>query len=243
MQVATDALRAARGAAADYLLVDTAGRLHVDEDLMEELARVREAVKPHQTILVLDGMVGQDAVRSSRRSATRMPIDGVALTKMDGDARGGARSRVRAATGVPILVRRDGREDLGARGVPSGSPRLADPRHGGRALAGREACRRPSTLEKAQQLQRRLEKRQFTLEDFLDQIRQIGRWDRSRRSLKMVPGARSCCRRRASFDEREMVRVEAILQSMTPGERQRPEIINGSRRRRIARGSGTVCRT
>jgi signal recognition particle subunit SRP54 len=239
VQVAADAWRAAKAAAADYLLVDTAGRLHVDADLMAELGRVREAVRPHQTILVLDGMVGQEAVPVAEAFRKQMPIDGIALTKMDGDARGGAALSVRAATGIPVLFMGTG-EKVSALELFH-PDRLASRILGmGDVLTLVERVQETFDIEKAQQLQNRIERRHFTLEDFMEQLRQVRKMGPLDEILRMVPGASKMMPAGGAFDEREMVRVEAILQSMTPGERQRPEIINGSRRKRIALGSGTV---
>jgi signal recognition particle subunit SRP54 len=239
VQAASDAWKAAKAAAADYLLVDTAGRLHVDADLMAELVRVREAVRPHQTILVLDGMAGQDAVPVAESFRSQLPIDGIALTKMDGDARGGAALSVRAATGIPVLFIGTG-EKISALEVFH-PDRLASRILGmGDVLTLVERVQGTIDAEQAQQMQSRLERRQFTLEDFLAQLRQVRKMGPLDEILRMVPGASKMLPAGASFDEKEMFRLEAILQSMTPGERQRPEIINGSRRKRIARGSGTV---
>jgi signal recognition particle subunit SRP54 len=239
VQAASDAWKAAKAAAADYLIVDTAGRLHVDADLMAELVRVREAVRPHQTILVLDGMVGQDAVPVAEAFRSQLPIDGIALTKMDGDARGGAALSVRAATGIPVLFIGTG-EKISA--LETFHPdRLASRILGmGDVLTLVERVQGTVDLEKAQQMQSRIERRQFTLEDFLEQLRQVRKMGPLDEILRMVPGASKMLPAGASFDERDMLHLEAILQSMTPRERQRPEIIDGSRRKRIARGSGTV---
>jgi signal recognition particle subunit SRP54 len=238
VQVAADSWRAARAAAADYLLVDTAGRLHVDEDLMQELARVRDTVKPHQTILVLDGMVGQDAVQVAEAFGKRMPIDGVVLTKMDGDARGGAALSVRAASGIPILFIGTG-EKVSALEVFH-PDRLASRILGmGDVLSLVERVQEGVDQQKAEKLAERLQKRQFTLEDFQDQIGQVRKLGPLQDIVKMIPGASKLLPEQGEIDEREILRVEAILSSMTADERRRPEIIDGSRRRRIARGSGT----
>ncbi len=236
--VSVDAWRAARAAGADYLLVDTAGRLHVDEDLMQELSRVREAVKPHQTILVLDGMVGQVAVQVAEAFHARMPIEGVALTKMDGDARGGAALSVRKASGIPILFMGTG-EKVSALEVFH-PDRLASRILGmGDVLSLVERVQEGVDQKKAEQLVERLRSRQFTLEDFQDQIRQVRKLGPLQDLVKMIPGASKLLPDQGEIDERDIVRVEAILSSMTMSERQHPEIIDGSRRRRIARGSGT----
>jgi signal recognition particle subunit SRP54 len=184
-------------------------------------------------------MVGQDAVQVVEAFRDRMPIDGVALTKMDGDARGGAALSVRAATGVPILFLGTGEKISGLEVFHP--DRLASRILGmGDVLSLVEKVQETVDLEKAEQLQRRLEKRQFTLEDFLDQIRQMKKMGPLEEIAKMIPGAAKLLPAQGGLDERELVRVEAILQSMTPGERERPEIISGSRRRRIAQGSGTL---
>lgn len=237
--VAGDAVAAAKAAAADYLIVDTAGRLHVDADLMDELDRVRQRVRPHQTLLVLDGMVGQDAVTVAQAFQERIPLDGVVLTKMDGDARGGAALSVRAATGVPILFLGTGEK---VSGLEVFHPdRLASRILGmGDVLTLVEKVQETVDLEAAAKLQERLEKRQFTLEDFQDQLKQVRRMGPLEDILKMIPGANKLLPESGAIDDRELVRIEAILGSMTADERRRPEIIDGSRRRRIARGSGTL---
>ncbi|MBM3286529.1 MAG: signal recognition particle protein [Candidatus Eisenbacteria bacterium] len=237
--VATAALKAAKESAADFLIVDTAGRLHVDADLMEQLRRVREAVAPHQTILVLDGMAGQEAVPVAAAFKEQMPIDGLALTKMDGDARGGAALSVRAATGIPIFFLGTG-EKTSALEIFH-PDRLASRILGmGDLLSLVEKVQASADLERARKMQERLERRQFTLEDFLEQLRQVKRMGPLEDLVRMIPGASKALVGGASLDERQIGKVEAILQSMTPRERERPETIDGSRRRRIAQGSGTV---
>ncbi|MBD3160702.1 MAG: signal recognition particle protein, partial [Candidatus Eisenbacteria bacterium] len=236
--VARGALRAAKDAGADALLVDTAGRLHVDEELMDELGRVRDAVKPHATILVLDGMVGQEAVPVAQAFGERLPIDGVALTKMDGDARGGAALSIRAATGIPILYLGTG-ERLS--GLELFHPdRLASRILGmGDVLSLVERVQDTVDQDQAEKLQRQLEKKQFTLEDFHEQLKQVRKMGPLDELIKMIPGAGKMLPAGGQVDETELVRIEAILQSMTHKERRSPEVLNGSRRRRIARGSGT----
>jgi signal recognition particle subunit SRP54 len=237
-RVAAEARKLAKAVGADYLIVDTAGRLHVDEKLMEELARVRDAVEPHQTILVLDGMAGQDAVGVTEAFRDRIEVDGVVLTKMDGDARGGAALSIRAATGIPILFLGTG-EKLD--GLEVFHPdRLASRILGmGDILSLVERAQESVDLEKAERLRERLEKQQFTLEDFQEQLHQIRKMGPLEDLVKMIPGARKMIPAQANLDGKELTRVEAMLESMTPQERRRPDIINGSRRRRIARGSGT----
>lgn len=237
--VAGDAVRAARAQAMDDLIVDTAGRLHIDAELMDELERVRGAVRPHQTILVLDGMVGQDAVAVAEAFRDRLGIDGIALTKMDGDARGGAALSVRAATGVPVLYLGTGEKLAGLEVFHP--DRLASRILGmGDVLSLVERVQESVDLEKTAKLQERMASRQFTLEDFLEQIRQVRRMGPLEEILRMIPGAGKLLPAGGEVDESALVRIEAIIQSMTPGERRRPEVVNGSRRRRIAGGSGTT---
>jgi signal recognition particle subunit SRP54 len=210
----------------------------VDEDLMQELARVRETIRPHQTLLVLDGMVGQEAVSVTEAFRARLPIDGAVLTKMDGDARGGGALSVRAATGIPILFLGTGEKISGLEVFHP--DRLASRILGmGDVLSLVEKVQQTVDLEQAERLQERLAKRQFDLEDFQDQLRSIRRMGSIQDLVRMIPGADRLLPADAQVDERALTRVEAIIQSMTPEERRRPEVIDGSRRRRIARGSGT----
>ncbi len=237
--IAERGLAAARGVGADYLILDTAGRLHIDEPLMEELARMKERIKPHQILLVVDGMAGQDAVDVAKVFHERLAVDGVVLTKMDGDARGGAALSIRAVTGVPILFLGTG-ERIGALEVFH-PDRLASRILGmGDVLTLVEKAQEQVSEKDAVQLQEKLLKAQFTLEDFIDQIRRVRRMGPLEEIMKMIPGLGKALPPGMKIDEREFVRVEAMVQSMTPGERRRPEIIDGSRRRRIARGSGTT---
>jgi signal recognition particle subunit SRP54 len=238
VQVAKEAWSAAKAAAADDLIVDTAGRLHIDEDLMNELAQVRDAVRPHQTLLVLDGMVGQEAVGVTEAFRERLAIDGVVLTKMDGDARGGGALSVRGATGIPILFLGTGEKIAGLEVFHP--DRLASRILGmGDVLTLVEKVQQSVDIDQAVRMQERLEKRQFDLEDFQEQLRSIRRMGPLEELIKMIPGADRMIPAQAQMDEGALTRVEAIIQSMTPEERRRPDIIDGSRRRRIARGSGT----
>lgn len=237
--IAERALGAARGIGADYLILDTAGRLHIDEPLMEELARMRERVQPHQILLVVDGMSGQDAVEVARTFHDKLKVDGVVLSKMDGDARGGAALSIRAVTGIPILFLGVG-ERIGALEVFH-PDRLASRILGmGDILTLVEKAQEQVTVKEAEQLQEKLLKQQFTLEDFVGQLRKVRSMGPLEEILKMIPGMGRALPPGLKVDERELVRVEAVIQSMTPQERKRPDIIDGSRRRRIARGSGTT---
>jgi signal recognition particle subunit SRP54 len=239
--IARWALDRARKEERDVLIVDTAGRLHVDEELMEELVRVRGAVKPHDVLLVLDAMTGQDAVNVAEAFAERVDFDGVVLTKLDGDARGGAALSVKSVTGKPILYASVGEKlDQLERFHPE---RMATRILGmGDVLSLVEKAEEVSDQKQAQDLERKIRRQQFTLEDFLDQLRQVRRMGPLTNLLGMMPGMGKAMKqlRGANMDERDLDRIEAIILSMTPAERARPDLIDGSRRRRIAQGSGTT---
>jgi signal recognition particle subunit SRP54 len=240
-EIAAWALERARAENRDVLIVDTAGRLHVDEEMMEQLVRVRKAVKPHDVLLVLDSMTGQDAVNVAGAFAERVDFDGIVLTKLDGDARGGAALSVKAVTGKPILYASVGEklEQL---------ERFHPERMAGRILGMGDVL---SLVEKAQEhvderdaqeLERKIRRQQFTLEDFLSQLRQVRRMGPITNLLGMMPGMGKAMKqvRNMNMDDRELDRIEAIILAMTPAERARPDVIDGSRRRRIAQGSGTT---
>jgi signal recognition particle subunit SRP54 len=219
------------------LIVDTSGRLHVDEDLMTELANLKKRIKPHNVLLVVDAMTGQDAVNVAESFAEVADFDGVVLSKLDGDARGGAALSVRAVTGKPIIYASTG-EKLGdfERFHPD---RMAQRILGmGDVMTLVEKAERQIDERQAQELERKIRKEQFTLDDFLDQIQQIRKMGPLQNLLKMMPGVGQQLGG-LDLDERELDRVQAIIQSMTPAERANPQMIDGSRRRRIARGSGT----
>jgi signal recognition particle subunit SRP54 len=219
------------------LIVDTSGRLHVDEDLMTELANIKKRVKPHNVLLVVDAMTGQDAVNVAESFAEVADFDGVVLSKLDGDARGGAALSVRAVTGKPIIYASTG-EKLGdfERFHPD---RMAQRILGmGDVMTLVEKAERQIDERQAQELERKIRKEQFTLDDFLDQIQQIRKMGPLQNLLKMMPGVGQQLGS-LDLDERELDRLQAIIQSMTPAERANPQMIDGSRRRRIARGSGT----
>jgi signal recognition particle subunit SRP54 len=239
VDIAAWALDRAREERRDVLIVDTAGRLHVDEALMEELARIRKKVKPHDVLLVVDAMTGQDAVNVAERFAESASFDGVVLTKLDGDARGGAALSVKAVTGKPILYASTGEKlDAFERFHPD---RMAQRILGmGDVMTLIEKAERQFDEKQAAELERKIRKQQFTLDDFLDQMRQVRRMGPLTNLLKLMPGAGGLGLGDLKVDERELDRIQAIITSMTPEERARPEILNGSRRRRIARGSGTT---
>ena len=223
----------------DVLIVDTAGRLHVDQDLMDELANVRKVTKPHDVLLVVDAMTGQDAVNVAESFAETADFDGVLMTKLDGDARGGAALSVRAVTGKPIIYASTGEklDEL---------DRFHPDRMAGRILGMGDMV---SLIEKSQDefdedqaadLERKIRKQQFTLDDFLQQMKQVRRMGPLGNLMKMMPGMGKAMRGMGQVDERELDRIEAIILSMTPFERAHPTEINGSRRKRIATGSGTT---
>jgi signal recognition particle subunit SRP54 len=223
----------------DALIVDTAGRLHVDQELMDELAKVRKVTKPHDVLLVVDAMTGQDAVNVAESFAEVADFDGALITKLDGDARGGAALSVRAVTGKPIIYASTGEklDEL---------ERFHPDRMAGRILGMGDMM---SLIEKTQEefdsdqaadLERKIRKQQFTLEDFLGQMKQVRRMGPLGNLMKMMPGMGKAMRGMGQVDERELDRIEAIILSMTPHERAHPSEINGSRRKRIATGSGTT---
>jgi signal recognition particle subunit SRP54 len=222
----------------DVLIVDTSGRLHVDQAMMEELARVKTRVRPHAVLLVVDAMTGQDAVNVAEQFAEVAQFDGVVLSKLDGDARGGAALSVKAVTGKPIMFASTGEKlpDF-ERFHPD---RMAQRILGmGDVLSFIEKAERSVDEDEAKALEQKLRKNQFTLEDFLDQLRRIRKMGPLTSLLGMIPGLAGHQLSKMQVDEKEFDRVEAIILSMTPHERAHPEIIKGSRRLRIAKGSGT----
>jgi signal recognition particle subunit SRP54 len=242
VEIAEWALGQARGAGIDVLIVDTAGRLHIDDQLMDELAAIRKRTKPHDVLLVLDAMTGQDAVNVAESFAEQVEFDGVVLTKLDGDARGGAALSVKAVTGKPILYASTGeRIEQLERFHPD---RMASRILGmGDVMSLIEKAEEVSDADQAAELERKMRKQQFTLEDFLSQMKQVRRMGPLQNVLGMMPGMGGKAMkqlRQVNMDERELDRLEAIILSMTPAERANPAMIDGSRRKRIARGSGTT---
>jgi signal recognition particle subunit SRP54 len=240
VEIAEWALGMARSEGRDALIVDTAGRLHIDEDLMDQLVEIRKRTKPHDVLLVLDAMTGQDAVNVAEEFAERTEFDGVVLTKLDGDARGGAALSVKAVTGKPVMYASIGEKiDQLERFHPE---RMASRILGmGDVLTLIEKAEREVDRTQAEDLERKIRKAEFTLEDFLQQMRQVRRMGPLGNLVGMLPGMGQAMKqlRDVNMDERELDRIEAIILSMTPEERARPDVINGSRRKRIARGSGT----
>jgi signal recognition particle subunit SRP54 len=238
VDIARWALDQAKRDGKDVLIVDTSGRLHVDQDLMQELADIKKAIKPHVVLLVVDAMTGQDAVNVAEQFAEVAQFDGVVLSKLDGDARGGAALSVKAVTGKPIMFASTGEKlpDF-ERFHPD---RMAQRILGmGDVLSFIEKAERSVDEDEAKALEQKLRKNQFTLEDFLDQLRRIRKMGPLTSLLGMIPGLAGHQLSKMQVDEKEFDRVEAIILSMTPHERAHPEIIKGSRRLRIAKGSGT----
>ena len=223
----------------DVLIVDTAGRLHIDRELMDELAKVRKVTKPHDVLLVVDAMTGQDAVNVAESFAEAADFDGVLMTKLDGDARGGAALSVRAVTGKPIIYASTGEKlDELERFHPD---RMAGRILGmGDVMSLIERTQDEFDEDQAADLERKIRKQQFTLEDFLQQMKQVRNMGPLGNLMKMMPGMGKAMRGMGQVDERELDRIEAIILSMTPFERAHPNEINGSRRKRIATGSGTT---
>jgi signal recognition particle subunit SRP54 len=238
VQIAEWALQRAREDGKDVLIVDTSGRLHVDRELMDELVRIRAAVKPHDVLLVVDAMTGQDAVNVAEQFAESVKFDGVVLTKLDGDARGGAALSVKAVTGRPILFASTGEKlDQFERFHPD---RMAQRILGmGDVMSLIEQAERQFDQDDAAELERKLRRNEFDLDDFLSQLRTIRKMGPLTNLLGMIPGLAGHQLQNMKVDERELDRIQAIILSMTPQERRRPELIKGSRRLRIARGSGT----
>ena len=221
----------------DLLIADTAGRLHVDEELMDEVARVQGSLEPTETLLVLDGMTGQDAVQIAEAFTKRLRVTGFFLTKMDGDTRGGAALSLRAVSGAPIRYLGVG-EKVDAL-EPFHADRLASRILGmGDVLTLVERAQERLDHTKAEALEKKLRKERFTLEDFLGQLQEMKKLGPLDELLKMLPGVKLPAG--AQVSDQDMRRTEAIIQSMTRQERNRPQIIDGSRRKRIARGSGTT---
>jgi signal recognition particle subunit SRP54 len=236
VDICHDAIATARSRGHDVVIIDTAGRLHIDEGMMEELKELGRELTPHEILFVADSMTGQDAVNVAKTFNDALALDGVILTKLDGDARGGAALSIWSVTGKPIKFVGTG-EKIEAL-EPFHPERIASRILGmGDVLSLIERAEEAISAEKAKELERKLREETFTLEDFkeqLQQVRNIGSFDQI---LSMLPGMGGV--KDLQVDEKEFIRIEAIINSMTPGERQNPSTINGSRRRRIAQGSGT----
>jgi signal recognition particle subunit SRP54 len=223
----------------DVAIVDTAGRLHVDQELMAELVNIRDAIKPHNVLLVVDSMTGQDAVNAAEAFRGHVDLDGVVLTKLDGDARGGAALSVRAVTGKPIKFASTGEKlDEFDTFHPD---RMASRILGmGDVLSLIEKAEDSLDEKKAAEMEARLRRAEFTFEDFLDQLKQVRKMGSLSSIIGMLPGVPGMKElKNVQVDDRQLDRIEAMIFSMTPQERRHPDVIQGSRRQRIARGSGT----
>jgi signal recognition particle subunit SRP54 len=238
IEVCKAAISEARQKMLDLTVLDTAGRLHVNEELMAELVAIKKNVKPHEILFVADGMTGQDAVNTAQSFQNRLDLTGVVLTKMDGDARGGAALSIKAVIGKPIKFIGTG-EKLDA--LEKFHPdRIASRILGmGDVVTLVEKAQQAIDQEKVRKLEEKLRKSEFTLEDFLDQLQQVKKMGPLNQLVGMLPGVGARLPKDAEVDEGAIVRTEAIIQSMTPLERQKPQILNGTRRLRIAKGSGT----
>lgn len=238
VSIATRALKEANSKLNDVVIVDTAGRLHIDEELMEELKRLKSTIRPHEILLVVDSMTGQDAVNVAQSFNEQLGIDGVALTKLDGDTRGGAALSVKAITGKPIKFSGTGEKmnDIEVFHPDRMATRILGM---GDVLTLIEKAEEAFDEEEAIKIEKRLRKQQFTLQDYLDQLRQVKKLGSIKSILGMI-GIDDQAIEKAKIDEREFVRAEAIILSMTLEEREDPDILNGKRRRRIADGAGTT---
>jgi signal recognition particle subunit SRP54 len=236
--VCAHALGKAKALAANWVIVDTAGRLHIDEEMMKELVGVRKALHPSETLLVVDAMTGQDAVRSAEDFHARVDLTGLILTKMDGDARGGAALSIRWVSGVPIKFIGIG-EKVDAL-EPFYPDRLASRILGmGDVLTFIEKAEAAFDQSQAEELKKKVEKASFDLEDFLSQLRAVKQMGPVGQLMDMLPGvSRLAAKLPEGMEEKQLKKVEAMILSMTPQERHSPNIIGGSRRKRIARGSG-----
>lgn len=240
--IANEAIEHAKSHANDIVIIDTAGRLHIDENLMQELKSIKNDVKPHEILLVVDAMTGQDAVNVAERFNNDLGLDGVVLTKMDGDARGGAALSVKAVTGCPIKFVGAG-EKLEAL-EPFYPDRMASRILGmGDVLTLIEKAQDAFDAEEAKKMEKAFRKNEFTLDDFLSQLNQVRKLGSFESILGMIPGMGGLKKKLGDVDidmnGKEIKHIEAIIRAMTPEEKRNTKIINGSRRKRIAMGSGT----
>ena len=237
VEIAENAIRYAKANHNDLVIIDTAGRLAVDEQMMQEIAAIKKAVKPQETLFVVDSMTGQDAVNTAKEFNDRLDFDGVVLTKLDGDTRGGAALSIRTVVTKPIKFVGTG-EKLDALDLFHPS-RMADRILGmGDIVSLVEKAQNAYDEKQARELQRKIAKNQFNFNDFLQQIQQIQKMGNLKELASMIPGVGKAIKD-IDIDDNAFKGIEAIIRSMTEQERQHPEIINGSRRKRIAKGSGT----
>lgn len=237
VQIALNAIQQAKAKGYDVVIVDTAGRLAVDEEMMQEIAAIRNAIQPDETLFVVDAMTGQDAVNTAKEFNDRLDFDGVVLTKLDGDTRGGAALSIRTVVNKPIKFVGTG-EKMEAID-PFHPSRMADRILGmGDIVSLVEKAQEQYDEEEAKRLQKKIAKNQFDFNDFMSQIQQIKKMGNLKDLASMIPGVGKAIKD-IEIDDNAFKGIEAIIQSMTPKERTNPEILNGSRRQRIAKGSGT----
>jgi signal recognition particle subunit SRP54 len=238
--IVRNALNRARAESISHLIIDTAGRLQIDEPLMQELEQIVEVASPHEKLLVVDSMIGQEAVRVAEEFNRRVALSGVVMTKVDGDARGGAALSVRAVTGVPIKFLSSGEKVDGNTIEVFHPDRLASRILGmGDVLSLIERAEQVYDAEQAKKMQKKLLKGSFDFEDFLNSMQQMRKLGPLQQLLKMIPGMDQLARDEELVSEKELKKIEAIIYSMTPLERRNPDVIKNSRKERIARGSGT----
>jgi signal recognition particle subunit SRP54 len=238
LEVCRRAVGEARQRMMDTLSLDTAGRLHVNDELMQELEEIKQATSPHEILFVADAMTGQDAVNTAQAFLQRLDFTGVVLTKMDGDARGGAALSIKAVTGKPIKFVGTGEK---VEALEKFHPeRMASRILGmGDIVTLVEKAQQTIDQQKARELEKKLRRAEFTLEDFYEQLQSLKKMGPLSQLINMIPGVGGKIPQEAELDDRALVSIEAMILSMTPEERRRPNIINGSRRLRIAKGSGT----
>lgn len=239
VKIAKKALEHAKAKQHDIVIIDTAGRLHVDEEMMDELINIKNSIKPHEILLVVDAMTGQDAVNVAENFNEKIGIDGLILTKLDGDTRGGSALSVKAVTGKPIKFAGIGEKlsDL----EPFYPDRMASRILGmGDVLSLIEKAQENFDEKKALEMEKKLRMQQFTLDDFLDQMDQLKKMGPLDQLIGMLPGVTPKVMNNLQFDEKKIVHIEAIIKSMTKQERNTPSIISSSRKKRIAAGSGTT---
>ena len=236
VHIAKQAMSTAMSKLNDVVILDTAGRLHIDEELMQELKNVKANVKPHEILLVVDSMTGQDAVNVAKSFNENLGIDGVVLTKLDGDTRGGAALSVKKVTGRPIKFAATGEKlsDIEVFHPDRMAQRILGM---GDVLSIIEKAEESFDLEEAEKIEKQLKKKEFDLDDYLTQLRQIKKMGSFSSLLKLVPGMNQL--KDVKIDDKEFVRIEAMICSMTKAERKNPKLLNGGRRVRIAKGSGT----
>lgn len=238
LEIVKEAFKEANSKLNDVIIIDTAGRLHIDETLMNELKNLKDFAKPHEILLVVDSMTGQDAVTVSESFNEQLGIDGVILTKLDGDTRGGAALSVKTVTGKPIKFAGTGEKmnDIEVFHPDRMAQRILGM---GDVLTLIEKAEEAFDVEEALKLEKKIHKQDFTLQDYLDQLKQVKKMGSLKSILGMI-GIDEKAIEQAKIDEKQFTRAEAIIQSMTKKERNNPDIINGQRRRRIAEGSGTT---